>query len=156
MLDHSITIPASGEDSEFQLNLASTQGTDVYLIGYTPTITFYDHGAPVALPPGYLIGTGSVGALAFGGYVTGAAIPSITFDQIDFSATITLINNLDDQHISSAEIPASAPSLEYIVFSPTASPAPEPAAWASMILGFGVLGLRLRRRAAPGGKSVRA
>jgi hypothetical protein len=43
---------------------------------------------------------------------------------------------------------SSAPNYVYALFRPSAAAVPEPASWAMMLLGFGAIGLTVRRRKA--------
>jgi hypothetical protein len=78
----------------------------------------------------------------------GANHPDITFDEIEFSSTVTILGTPD----ATPPIPGVPTTvngaflnLQAITNTPIAA-VPEPASWALMLVGFGGLGVMLRRR----------
>jgi hypothetical protein len=146
-LDGPLTVPGSTEDSELYLNIISTEAIGSPYVFGDLSVTLSNKGVVVPFPAGFFASGGGVGTISIGGFDASASVPSYAFDTIDFSFTVKGIRIDDDtMPAQSIDIPSSPPSLEYIVFSPVAAPAPEPAAWAMMLLGFGMIGSAMRRR----------
>jgi hypothetical protein len=145
MLNKSLTIPGSGSAVDIDLFNLQTSAPDT-IVNYAPDLSFFNKGAKVSPPTGFTDATGSVGGLILGGFDFTPPISSFAFDEIVFGATITSINEDGVGPIPSADILSGSPSLQYLVFPPFVAPVPEPATWAMMILGFGLVGLGARAR----------
>jgi hypothetical protein len=126
------------------LAINETNGAFTDYISYTASLSYFD-GATEVTPAG--IGTygGSTQGLRIGNYdYTGTE--AFTFDRIEYSVTFNYFFDDEEQlEIPSGTLPESNSSY-YLGVIPTVSETPEPASWAMMIAGFGLVGMTLRGR----------
>jgi|GEM_PF-2279499 len=102
----------------------------------------FDHGSLVALgdagPLGYVNST--LDSFGFSG---------ITFDQVRLKAETNLIGYpADFSYIGTGSSDGLILDSIAVTSAPLSSAAPEPASWAAMLIGFGLLGATLRRKSA--------
>jgi PEP-CTERM motif len=131
-LDQSLTVP-----SAFFRN-----GTRLFLInssypatstGVSGTTEFFNGGSPFLLSPS---GGGTSGAVA--NQYNNALGNSFTFD---FVQSNFIVDSLSDPSLF-----VDRAVLDYFLDNPAMSGVPEPASWALMLGGFGLVGTAMRRR----------
>jgi hypothetical protein len=136
-----LTVPSSTQDAEITLALLGT-ATNVSNIDMNESLSFYENGTQVSPPTGFQTFGGSGGFFAIGAE-TSSASASFTFNQIDFSATVTGILNDSYQNVSSVTLTSATPYLE-VSTDPLTTPLPA-AAWL-LLSGLGGLGGLAARR----------
>jgi hypothetical protein len=88
--------------------------------------------------------TGSGGGLSKG--QTGTGTLSLRFSSVPVGSSITL-SNFVDRYQSITGVAGVTSAVGQQVRTPPPPPVPEPGTWAMMLVGFGGMGLRMRRRA---------
>lgn len=151
VLDHTITflptqtLTLNGATDAWALIYADTQ-TDV---NGTGTFSFLDSIGTAILTSN--VKTDSEGAVHFGQFFydadfTGGFPPSITFSGVRYVGTL---NYYVDPTVTTRNYNVPGLFFQAASFSATGVPAvPEPATWAMMIAGFGIVGAALRLRKA--------
>ncbi len=130
-LDHSFTVPASVQLTTFTFFLFGNSFPAIPTGTSGVAQTFVDAGTPTTSTCGATTTSSQLAA----GCVYPSGVP-ITFDTFSTSFTI-------DTLATQADIDRSA--ILYTLFSPAAA-VPEPASWALMLVGFGLVGAAMRRR----------
>jgi hypothetical protein len=126
------------------ININETNGAFTDFIYYTAALSYFN-GATEVTPAGLGTYAGSTQGLRIGNYQF-SGTGGFTFDRIEYSVTFDYFFDDDNQlEIRSGSLPESNSSY-YLAAIPTQSPAPEPASWAMMIVGFGMVGAMLRGR----------
>lgn len=136
MLDSPWTMPASSPGAFFGIGLQSGDGISVSAIATDDSFSFLDHGVPVPVPAAFEFQSG----VAAGGpglmlsmasplfdppwVPTSSPTPAFTFDQIDFSGTMTWAANGSHQVIDSAPLISGVPYIVTLTSPPPAA-APE-------------------------------
>jgi hypothetical protein len=136
-----VTVP---NNSYFTSVLAinETNGVDTPYISYAATLSYFS-GATEVTPPEIGNYAASTQGLRIGNYEY-AGTGSFTFDRIEYSVTFNYFFDQENQlEIPAGTLPESNSSF-YLGVIPTTSAAPEPASWAMMIVGFGLVGAMLR------------
>jgi hypothetical protein len=142
------TVPASNWGDAILINLQSLDSPDTAGVEMNESVSLFDNGVPVSVPAAlgtYFESSGALtielGTVALNPATTGP----FTFNQIDFSGTLTGAYNSDFQDVNPAILDSANPSLT--VFVSPLSTAPSPATLWLMLPGLlGILAaLRLNQ-----------
>jgi hypothetical protein len=118
------TMPASGiKNGAGGALIISLQDLDSGVgVDMNESLSFFDHGVEVSPPAGYATIEGSGGAVGIGLLWSGAS-PAFTFDQIDFSGTMTFARS-GIETVSSVSLDSANPYLEVLTNPPSTAPSP--------------------------------
>jgi hypothetical protein len=137
------TIPISNWGDFVEVSLQSLDDIHTFSISTNQAVSFFDNGVQVAPPAGFDVDDNSGGALVIGGVDTSPTTAPFTFDQIDFSGTMTSALGPGFQEINSAPLDSANPAL--ILFTYPAS-VPSPATPWLMLPGLLGIWATTRRR----------
>jgi len=139
-LDHTLSFTTRGVyQAWFQL-FGAADGSWLRF-GEDETMTFYNDGVAVVMPGNETDDIDEV-APDFSGYVSGHSSGfTFRFDTVELHGTLKTLKDMEGNGLTSAQMaPVSSIMLVY------SAPVPEPATYAAMILGFGIVGGAIRRR----------
>lgn len=144
------TLPATrgGGGASISLFLQNAQGTDTLAVGLNDSVSFFYHGAPVSVPSGFDLNGGSAGGpLLDISTIDTDATPAFTFDQIDFSGTMTFALDDSFQDVNTASLNSSYPVLSVMYYPLQTAPSPA-TAWLMLPGLLGIWAMTRRRKAA--------
>lgn len=143
-LNSQLTIPASGNQS-FSVYLLSGPSSGVALY-FNESLDFYDKGVAVSTPANWLQPSDAGALILAETEFSSSTDPSLTFDTIDFSETITkILTGGDATPVSSVDLTSQFdPNLSILERTPTS--VPEPATPWLLLAGLGAIWMLKRKR----------
>jgi hypothetical protein len=135
-LNNPLTMPA-GTFEGIEIELLAIPNDYINMDG---SVSFYDNGVQV-YPAGFSVDYSSGAALGIGMSTGSLTTPGFSFDKISFSATVTGIQDYNNQNLTSVNLQNYSPTLT--TTAPTAVPVPA-AVWlfGSSFAGLGFFGRR--------------
>lgn len=121
------TVPTSNWGDFIEVSLQSMDDINTLSVSMNESFSFLDNGVPVATPAGFGVADNSGGALVIGilpDTFGPAGTAAFTFNQIDFSGTMTSALGGGFQTINSAPLDSANPALTIFTY-PASVPSPD-------------------------------